>query len=348
VRIIITVICCFIVLSTSAQKFKNADKYIEFVNKQQQNVTKAFLKYSKSISYVSKKNTTKKIQGNYNKLIAEINDAQKNIDSMPVFKIDSTHRDSVYRNSTSAYFKQYALLLSNTYNSVATLQATAEQSYSNMEVFLQTKAGADTKLKKLNELFYANTLKFANDNKIQDSTRKDIATKTIDEVLATEIYFKQVYLIFFKSYRQEQDIQNAIERKDVNDLKNSTKSLAKSAQNGEVSLDAMAPFNKDKSLITDCKDVLEFYKKETDEKIDPITDYFTAAQEFETVRSTFNRKQGHSGGEVKAYKKEVSKFNKALKKYNKTMNGVYIKRKGVLKKWDNAVHSFIDKNMPTL
>jgi hypothetical protein len=348
VRILITVIGCFIFFSASAQKLKHAEKYIDYITKQQKNVMKEFFNYNKSISYVSKKHTTKKIQGRYNELMTAINEAKSNIDSLPSFKRDSTHKDSIYRDSASSYFKQFSLVLSNSYNKVATLQATAGQSYGNMEAYLEAKEAADKKLKILNEHFYAITLKFANSNKAIDSTRKDLASKKMGDVIEAGKYFRQAYLIFFKSYKQEADVQNAIERKDVNDLKKSAKDLAKSSEDGQSRLDTIPPFKNNKALTADSKAVLAFYEKEAEDKLDPIEDYFSAAKDFDEVRSTFNRKSGHSGPEVKKYKKSVAIFNKALHKYNKAMNGLYKKKKSLLKKMDNTTHSFFNKFKPTI
>ncbi len=319
---------------------------MDHITKQQKKVMKEFFSYNKSISYVSKKHTPKQIQGKYNDVMQAINEAKSNIDSMPSFKRDSTHKDSLYRDSASSYFRQFGLLLSNNYNKVATLQATANQSYANMEAFLAAKEAADKKLKSLNERFYAATLKFANSNKLSDSTRKDLPAKAVGEVIETGNYFKKVYLIFFKSYKQETDIQNAIERKDANDLKKSAKDLAKSAQDGQAVLDTISPFKKDKSLVTDSKAVLTYYEKETDNKLDPIVNYFAAAKDFDEVRSRFNSKSGHSGPDVKKFKKSVKVFNKALHKYNKAMNSIYKKKKSLLSKLDHSTHSFFKKFKP--
>jgi len=342
--IILIIIACFFILPpAAAQKFSHADKYVGYISKQQVKVTKKFLDYNKAISYPYTKKSPKKNEKVRRRLADELATAKANIDSMPSFK-----KDSAYKDSALSYINQCSALLDNDYKKVDNLQDAADQSFDNMQSLFLGKESVIQKLKKINEHFHQLTIKFVAAYKVKPEKSKYETDKKINDIIDAGSYYKPVYLIFFKSYKQETDLQNAIDRKDDNDFKKARKDLSKTSEIGQNGLDTIKAYKNDNSLVTADKKLLEFYEKEADDKIDPVEDYFSATNDFEDVKKTFDKRPGHSGKEVSAYKKDVKVYNKAIKKYNKTMSSVYKKKKSLLKKWNNTAHKFINKHMPSL
>jgi hypothetical protein len=343
VEILIAIACFFMLLPVSAQKFSHANKYVGFVSKQQEKIAKRFLDYNKIISYTYTKKSAKKNQDSRRKLIDELVEAKANIDSIPSFK-----KDSAYKDSALSYVNQCSGLLDDDYKKIENMQEIADQSYENMQSLFLAKESAAQKLRKLNEHFHVLTTKFAATYKVTLDNKKYKIDSAINETITAADYYKPVYLVFFKSYKEEDNLQNAIDRKDDNDFKKARKDLSKSSEAGQNGLDTIKAYKNDNSLVTAGEKLLEYYEKEADDKVDPVSDYFSAMKDFDDVKKTFDKRPGHSGKEVSAYKKEVKVYNKAIKKYNKTMSSIYKKKKSLLNKWTSAAERFIKKHMPTL
>jgi hypothetical protein len=341
-RLFVTVVGFFIFSAATAQNFKKADKYINHICKQQQNIQKSFLKYNKSLFKIKTAKADKKLAAKYADLTDCIKNVQADIDSMPGFK-----KDSSYLDSSLAYLERYSSLVGENNTRFKNILATKEPAFDNMQQLFVEKEKTDDAMKKLNEHFFVLIDKFDSVYKVKPKKQYAHDGKMAHAV-EVAVYFKPVYLLFYKCYVSESDLQNAIQRKDITDFNKAKKDLLKYAEDGENKLENMQPFGNNNSLITGCKAILAFYDKEADAKADVIADYFSEAKDFEEARTAFNKKQKHTAPEIKEYKKPVSEFNKALKKYNAVMSDIYKRKKTALKKWYSISDSFIDKNMPSL
>jgi hypothetical protein len=218
-----------------------------------------------------------------------------------------------------------------------------------MEAYLlaQEKASerldqAATKREKAYEDFAArNTVKI-----VAGSANK--TTQKLEKTASVMTYYHQVYLIFFKSNKQEAYTVKAMNDKNINGVEQNRETLSKYSTEGLTKLASIQPFENDNSLTTACRKALEFYKTEADSKIPGMTDYLIRSQDFEKLKKTFEAKPAsrRTEAEVKDYNKKVNELNTAGQAYNKTNQELNSQQKKVVDNWNSSVKDFIDKHVP--
>lgn len=328
----------FLSASVQAQNFEDAGDYMDHIGKQQVNVSKKFLAYNSARAH-SKKD--KKVAALREKLLSEVQDAQGNINSMPSF-----NGDKEYRDSAMAFMKLYYHVLNDDYSKIVNMQEIAEQSYDLMEAYLLAEEMVSKKLQDANEALKLAQRKFADKNKINLVSDKSDIGEMMKKVGEVNKYYNPVYLIFFKSYKQEMYLNEAVEKKNITAIEQNKNTLLQYAQAGLKELEAIKPFNGDNSLVLSCRRVLEFYIKEANEIITPITDYILLNEQFTKMKSDFEKKSEHSKEEVENYNKYVKDINAAVNKSNNATNTLNQRRTELISGWNEAADAFTDTHMP--
>jgi hypothetical protein len=332
--------------SSVAQNLKKRGKYLSFISKKQTKVVKHFLQYSSAIATDGKGKKTTYLR---KKLLGEIQKAKLEISAMPAFIGDTKPKDSTvkndstgYRDSAVSFMNLYNNVIYADYNKVNTMKKAAGQSYHSMKIFLLAERTAFKKLEDANVKLDTISMKFAG----KPVNKKYKMSKIMERVRNANTYYDSLYLIFFKNYREESDLLDAIDKRNVNDFKQHKDSLSKYSQAGLDQLDSLKPFKSDKSLIKNCKQILTLYVNEADKKIDKVADYFPEADDFQKTRAEFDKKPSHPDADIKAYKKSVKEFNHAIKGFSKTMHGIFKTRKHISNKWNSAANNFFLNHMP--
>ena len=90
----------FIFLSSiSAQEFNDPGTYSNYINVQDQNITKKYLSYNSAVAHGK---SAKKVDKQRTKLLDEVQESRMNIGGMPAYK---GYKD--YRDSSVSFFKLY-------------------------------------------------------------------------------------------------------------------------------------------------------------------------------------------------------------------------------------------------
>jgi hypothetical protein len=159
-------------------------------------------------------------------------------------------------------------------------------------------------------------------------------------------YYDMVYLVFFKSYIEEQSLWAAVDKKNITAIEQDKNTLLKYAQTGLASLDTMKSFQGDNSLITNCRGLLKFYVSEVNDKMGAVSDYILKSDRFTKMKTDFDNNSSHSNDDVNAFNAAVKDVNDASNKYNSAINQLNPKRGELLDNWNNGVNSFFDEQMP--
>ena len=161
-------------------------------------------------------------------------------------------------------------------------------------------------------------------------------------------YYHQIYLIFFKSYKQEMYLINALDAKNINAIEQNKNALAKFSEEGLQKLKAMKSFNGDGSLIVSCRQVLEFLKDEAATKVPIMTDFILKAENFEQVKKAFDSKSAskRTQKDIDEFNKAVNDLNSGVNKFNSTNNSLNANRNKLINTWNSSVEEFIDTHMP--
>jgi hypothetical protein len=321
-----------------AQNFDNAGEYMSYIGKQQENISKKYLSYTSASAHGKKE---KKVEALRNKLINEVDESRMNISGMPSFKNDKAYRDTAVN-----FMKLYYSVLNDDYSKIINMEEIAEQSYDDMEAYLLMQEKVNEKLEQGNEKMHLAEAAFAAKNNINLVSQKDGLGEMMEQVHLMNVYYHQVYLLFFRPYKQEAYLLEAIQKGNITGIEQNKNALLKYATEGLEKLNAIKPFQGDNSIAAACKTMLTFYVKEVNEKMGTISDFFLTKERFEKMKKDFEKKSDPSKDDVAAYNKGVADINKASDAYNKNNQTLNQQRQEALNNWNNTEKSFFNEHTP--
>ncbi|MCC6369619.1 MAG: hypothetical protein IT236_01300, partial [Bacteroidia bacterium] len=158
----------------------------------------------------------------------------------------------------------------------------------------------------------------------------------------------EVYLIFFKSYKQEAYVLNAMEKNDVNGIEQNKNALVKTSAEGLEKLKAVVAYQNDQTILKTCKQMLEFYKEEAEKKLNTVSTFYVAKDSFEKIKTGFDAKSANkrTQSDVDQFNKAVNEYNAASQEYNKVNAELNNNRKNFLDDWNKSCEKFTDKHVP--
>ncbi len=210
---------CSISFCSKAQDFNNPGDYLDYINKADEKLSAKYLAY---LSATSHGKSARKVEKRRIEVVDAIGETRGIISSMPPFSGDRSYRDT-----TIAYLKLLYIVFNEDYGKIVNMEDIAEQSYDAMEAYMAAKEQAWEKLRLAQEKKRETEKQFAknhNINLIETESELSEKSKTANEVLK---HVNAVYLVFFKSYKQESYFLDALNKKNmvgidqnINTLKN--------------------------------------------------------------------------------------------------------------------------------
>jgi len=332
---ILAVTALMAVVNTKAQ---TAVAYMDKMNKEFVKVSEETWDYTRAVAHNKK---AKQIENRRKDMINANRNALNRIKNMQPFKGDASFRDS-----TARYLELSYIVLNNDYSKIVDMEEIAEQSYDAMEAYMMAQQLANEKLELAGEVMQAAQKKFAAENNI---TLVDSDSKTeekLEKASAVFKFYNELYLIFFKPYKQEVYFMNALNKGDVNAMKQNQESLSKLAKEAKEKLKLVKPYKSNTTLKAACNDMLDFYIFEADTKITPLVDFYMKKEKFDKLKTQMDKKgQSSSKQEVDEYNAAINDYNKAGAEFNKVNEELNKKRASNLDNWNNAVSKFLDRNV---
>lgn len=320
-----------------AQDFDSPGKYMEVISKQQENVSKRYMSYTSASAHGKRE---KKVENLRSKLMDEIQESRMNISSLPSYKGDKNYRDTAVN-----FMKFYYNVMNDDYSKIINMEEIAEQSYDEMEAYLLLEEKIQEKLAEANKKLSDAQKIFAQKNNINLLEDKSELGQMMEEVGGSNKHYHEVYLIFFKPFIQEKNMVAALGKENLTAMEQSRSAMLKYAQEGIVKLAAIKGYKGDNSLIANCKNMLNFYIKES-EKVIAVNDYFLTKERFEGIKKEMDKKSSKSKEDVEAFNKAVNDINKASQTYNVNNKNMNEQRNENLNNWNNSVKSFFDEHTP--
>ena len=309
-----------------------------YIGKQQENISKKYMAYASASAHGKK---ARKVENIRQKLLNEVQEARMNIGSMPSYKGDKSYRDTSVN-----FMKMYFNILNDDYARVLNLEEIAENSYDEMEALLNVKDAIDLKLEEGNKRVREAQIAFAkahNVNLVEGEA--NALSEKLEKVHDLNKYYNEVYLIFFKPYVQEQSLVEAISKKNVTGVEQSKNALRKYSEEGLEKLKTIKSYEGDNSVIGACKSLLQFYIKEADATA-TISEFTLANENFDKIKTEFQKKSDPSKADVDAYNNAVKDINNKSQKYNQTLNDLNKQRSESLNNWNKTVNQFFDEHTP--
>lgn len=301
-------------------------------------------KYMDYISQVAHGNRARKMEKRRQEVILQIRQSLNEANRLRPYNGDASLRDAY-----KTYWDILLKVFNEDYHKIVDMEAIAEQSYDQMEAYMLAQEKAGEVLSDAQDQIEPVFNAFAAKNNIRlvdgGETKLD---KQLRQAAAVNSYYHQLYLIFFKSYKQEAYVMDALTRKDVNGLEQNRNTLLKFAQEGLQRMDTIKAFKGDGSLATACRNVLEFQKLEAENQLPAISDFLLKNDEFEKMKKAFEAKPAgrRAKADVDAYNKAIGEFNSAVQSSNKLLATMNTGRDKVLQNWDTTTKRFLESHVP--
>lgn len=313
---------------------------MEHIGKANQVLTEKYLLY---LSGMSHGKSARKVEKRRLEVVKAISDTRYEIMGMPPYKGDRTLKDT-----TVAYLKILNSVFNEDYGKIVNMEEIAEQSYDLMEAYMLAQEKANEKLQQASVRQGEMQKQFAakhNINMIESESVSDAKMKVAGNVMK---HYNEVYLVFFKAYKQEAYLMDAVNQKNVNSIEQNINSLQNFSEQGLEKLKDLKGYNNDGSLIIACRNILNFYKDEA-KKGSAMTDFFLKEENFTKLKKQFDSKTGTKRTQLDAeqFNKAVNDINSASNNFNAVNNELNKQRSKSLDGWNNAVKKYLDEHVPT-
>ncbi len=323
-----------------AQAFENPGQYMDHISKANQVLTEKYLVY---LSGMSHGKSARKVEKRRMEVLQAISDTKFSIMGMPPYKGDRTLKDT-----TVAYLKILNSVFNEDYGKIVNMEEIAEQSYDLMEAYMLAQEKAHEKLEHASVRQNEMQKQFAakhNITLIESESTSEAKMKIASDVMK---HYDEVYLIFFKAYKQEAYLMDAIKQKNVNSIEQNLNSLQNFSEQGLDKLKALKGYSNDASLIIACRNQLSFYKDEA-KKGSIITDFYLKEENFAKLKKQFDAKQGskRTQQDIDQFNKGVNDINTAVNTFNAYNNDLNKQRNNNLNGWNSAVKKYMDEYIPT-
>lgn len=339
-RFTVSLLLSFLFFSTHAQSFETAGEYMELLSGQETELSAKYLSY---MSEVAHGNRARKSERKRQEVITEIKQSISMANKLKPYKGDVSLRD--------AYKKYWDVLLkvfNEDYHKIVNMEEIAEQSYDAMEAYLLAKEKADEVLSLEHDKVRVAYKEFALKNNIRLVDSDSKMSKKLRQVGDFNAYYNKVYLIFFKSYKQEGYVTKAINDKDINAIEQNRVTLQKFAEEGLSRLDTTKAFKGDALLTTACRKVLEFHKSEAIKDIPVQSEFILKQSEFEKIQKAFNAKPAaaRTKADIDNYNKAIDDYNASIQTVNKSSQVLNENQIKALETWNNSSKRFMELHVP--
>lgn len=328
-----------ILISHVYAQYDNAGTYIEHINKANQALTEKYLFY---LSAASHGKGARKVEKRRLEVVEMINNTRYDIQAMPPFKGDRTLRDTAV-----AYLKILNSVFNEDYGKIVDMEEIAEQSYDAMEAYMLAEQKATEKLREAAERQNSVQRQFAAKYEvtlIKDESATESKMKIASDVLK---HYNEVYLAFFKAYKQEAYLLEAVNKKNINSIEQNINSLQNFSDQGLEKLKGLKGYNNDGSLIVACRNMLNFYKEEV-RRASAMTDFYLKEENFIKIKKQFDAMGSkRTQKDIDLYNKGVKELNAATDEFNLVNNKLNKDRDHALDDWNKTVKHFMDNYMPS-
>lgn len=327
----------FIINPLKAQDYSNPGSYMQYFSDQNKQISKDSWDY---MSAIARGKNARKVDSRRKDLLKTLLDAKRKIAAVRPYKDDKALRDS-----TVSYIQLTYNILHEDYDKIVDLEEIAEQSYDNMETYMLVRKKASQKLSEASDAFQLEQKRFGavhNVTIIEDESR--LGKKMARAGKAFD-YYDDLYLIFFKSQIQESKMVTALNTSDINAAEQCKNSLKQYTEQGLLSLKEVKAYQGDASLIVACKNLFNFYKKESELKAPIMIDFFLKKENYDKMNSAMKAKgKSATNEEINSYNESLKEYNKIVNSYNLINIEVNKERTEKLNAWNNAVKDFLDKH----
>lgn len=335
------VVFLFAACASFAQNAESPVQHMQFFASRELELSKKYLDY---MTQVAHSNRARKLEKKRQELIGQIRQSLNEANRLRPYKGDATLRDAY-----KVYWDILLKVFNEDYHKIVNMEEIAEQSYDHMEAYLLAQEKAGEVLSNAQDQIEPVYNAFAAKNNVRLVDNGDTKLeKRMRQVGAVNSYYYDLFLIFFKSYKQEMYVMEALNRKDLNGIEQNRSTLSKYATEGLQRIDTIKAFKGDGSLVNACRRVLEFHRQEADNQLPGLNDYLLKNDEFDKIKKAFDAKPAskRTQADIDLYNKAVNDINAALTSSNKLLTAMNTGRDNVIGHWNQTRERFMQSHVP--
>jgi len=339
-RKLAVIVSLFISQFLFAQDFKQASEYLSYIGEEYSRIAKDQWSYTKAVGHGK---GSRKIDKRRLEVAQSILEAKRKIARMPPFNRTTKFRDAIVSSMTVRYH-----VIQEDYAKIVDMEEVAEQSYDQMEAYLLAKKLASEKVQSAHQVVSNQQKIFANENNINLIQSETKLGEKMKEASRVFDYYNEVYLLFFKSYKQEAYLIEAMSRQDINAIEQNKSALLNYSKDSREKLKELTNYHGDQSLYLSSRQCLQFYSEEAENKIPIQMEYFMKKNQFQKIKSAFDqiKTSKRTQADIDKYNNAIAELNIAMEKFNAITTSLNKERSKLLDNWNNKSNAFLDKHIP--
>ena len=316
---------------------QNAGQYMESMTKEFKKISEETWDYTRAVAHGKR---AKAVENRRRDMLNANRGALTKIRNMKPFEGDASYRDSTVR-----YLEMSYQVLNNDYSKIVDMEEIAEQSYDAMEAYMMAQEKANERLEAAFDVASNAQKDFAKKHNILLKEDESKTSEKLEKASEVFKFYNKVYLIFFKPFKQEAYMIEAMNKNDINGMKQNQEALAKLAKEAKESLKTLELYQGNTTLKAACADLMDFYIYESEKQMPQLIDFYLKKEKFEKLKTAMEKKSNPGKAEIDEYNQTVNDFNKAGKDFNNINNDLNNKRAGFLNTWNNSVSKYLDRNV---
>lgn len=339
-RILLSIVVMFIGHFSNAQNFKIPTEYLDYIGQEYGKIAKDQWSYIKAVGHGK---GSRKIEKRRMEVAQSIIEAKRKIARMPGLNGKSAFRDSVV-----AYMNVSYHVIQEDYAKIVDMEEVAERSYDNMEAYLLAKKMANERLNIAAEKVGDQQDIFAKENNINIIQGESKLHEKMKKAGKVFDYYNEVYLLFFKSFKQEAYLIDAMNRQDINAMEQNKSALLNYSLEGRDKLKELTNFKGDQSLYLMSRQLLQFYSEEAEKKTPLQLEYFIMNDKFLKIKASFDqiKPAKRTQKDIDQYNQAINELNAAMEMFNSVNEELNNGRSKLLTSWNKRTESFLDKHIP--
>lgn len=335
-------ICLVLFVATANVKAQAPGEAVEYMNQMGNSFTELKDETWKYLKAVTRGQGARRVEKKRQQLVQEVR-AKKN----EVGKMKGFYSDISLKNAVLGYLDMNYIVLTEDFEKILNMEDIAEQSYDLMEAYILAKEKANEKLEDAGEVLDAAQKEFAAAHDITIiEAEMDKKSQRIEQAGNALAYYNDVYLIFFKAFKQEAYVLDAMNRADVNAMEQNINVMLSYSEECQAKLDTLARYNGDGALRAAAGKVIQFYKAEAEKDFPGQVDFYLKKDNFEKQQKIFDAKgkKSRTQEDVDNFNNAVSEFNAAVASFNATNERINKQRSELLESWNKSVDVFFNKH----
>ena len=329
-------------LATSITKVIAQDDAVMVLNKIDAAIEIFNVKYLAYQSAVAHGSKMRKCEKKRQEMISSIDDARYAIAEVPYYKGDK----SLHQSSTD-YLKLVSNVLNENYAKIVSLEDIAEQSYDAMEAYIMLRKKVDERMEEASRQNGQKVVEYCARQNIKLTQGTDENGNKMKQVAEVMDYYNKIYLSFFKCSVQEENMMDALNKKNITAMEQAKSAMARYAAESMDTLAKAGNFKGDATMKIACKRALDFFTKEATEA-NKLSEYLLKEQDFTQLKKNFehNSKAQNDQAEIDKYNAAIADLNKSLETFNKTNQQLNKGRDEAYKGWNDGMKTFMDTQVP--